>query len=118
MYVTYTRHTVADYQRWKDAFDVNARLFPECGAFGTLVIQANDKPTDIVIINTWPSKKEWDDFCAAHKDPKNAKTLKTKEDGGVLGEPEWYGGMAVVAENYPPKPSEHDHGHDECGCCC
>ena len=61
-------------------------------ALSTLIVQVNGDPTDIVIINTWPSKKHWDDFGAMHARPEYKGKLSTPQDGGVIGEPEFWGG--------------------------
>ena len=78
---------------WRKAFDHNAKmLFAKCGCLGTMIVQVDGDPTDIVIINTWPSKKHWDDFGASHALPEYKGKLKTPEDGGVIGEVIFWGG--------------------------
>ena len=96
MYLTYVRHKIKDYVQWKKAFDHNANLlFKKHGMINTFVVRANDDPTDIIIINTWPSKQHWDDFGAEHEKPENKGKFKTPEDGGVVGEVEFVGGSVV-----------------------
>jgi hypothetical protein len=93
MYLTCVRHRVKDYFQWKKAFDHNAdMLFEKFGALSTQIVKVNGDPTDIAVINTWPDKKNWDDFGASHDLPEYKGKLKTKEDGGVIGEPEFWGG--------------------------
>ena len=85
MHLTCVRHRVKDYAVWKKAFDQNASLlFEKCGCLSTHIVQVNGDPLDIVIINTWPSKKNWDDFGVMHDLPEHKGKLKTPEDGGVI----------------------------------
>ena len=88
MYLTHVRHTVQDYARWRAAFDSNAPLLRECGALSTHIVVVNGNPTDIAVINTWPSEKEWRDFL-------KADAVSLREVGGVVGEPQWYGGEVL-----------------------
>lgn len=94
MYLTCVRHRVKDYAVWRKAFDHNAdMLFKKFGCINTTIVKVNGDPLDIAILNTWPAKKNWDDFGAAHELPEYKGKLKTKEDGGVVGEPEFWGGQ-------------------------
>ena len=96
MYLTHVRHRVKDYATWRKAFDHNANmLFQKYNSLSTLIVQVNGDPTDIVIINTWPSKKHWEDFIAAHKFQSKDNMVKAREKGGVIGEPEWFGGEVI-----------------------
>jgi quinol monooxygenase YgiN len=96
MYLTCVRHRVKEYEMWRKAFDHNANmLFATFGCLGTQIVQVNGDPTDIAIINTWPSKKNWDDFSAAHALPEYQGKLMTPEDGGVIGEPTFFGGEVI-----------------------
>lgn len=96
MYLTYVCHRVKDYTQWRKAFDHNASmLFAKYGCLSTSIVQVNGDPHDIAIINTWPSKKHWDDFGAAHELPEYKGKLKTPEDGGVIGKIEFCGGEVV-----------------------
>jgi quinol monooxygenase YgiN len=70
-------------------------LFAKYGCLGTQIVQANGDPLDIVIINTWPDKKSWDDFGAAHALPEYKGKLMTPEDGGVIGGPSFFGGEVL-----------------------
>lgn len=93
MYLTHVRHRVKDFDTWKKAFDHNANLmFKKFSCIDTYIVKVNGDDTDIVIINTWPNKKNWDDFGAAHELPEFKGKAMTPEDGGVIGDVEWYGG--------------------------
>jgi len=93
MYLTCVRHRVEDYEKWKEAFDHNAdMLFGKFGVLDTKIVRVGGDPLDIAIINVWPSQKHWEDFGAAYELPEYKGKLKTKEDGGVIGEPQWWGG--------------------------
>lgn len=98
MYLTYVRHRVQDYDRWRKGFDQNAALmFGKFGVLSTTIVKVNGDPTDIAIINTWPSKKHWDDFGAAHESPEYKGKAATPESAGVIGEVEFCGGEAEAA---------------------
>lgn len=93
MYLTCVRHKVKDFQQWKNAFDINAELlFEKNGVLSTTIVQVDGNPLDIAIINTWKSKKHWDDFGAAHDAPEMKGKVKTPEEGGVVGEITFFGG--------------------------
>jgi hypothetical protein len=70
-------------------------LFARYEAQSTQIVQVNGDPTDIVIINMWPSKKNWDDFGASHELPEYKGKLKTPEDGTVYGEITFWAGEVV-----------------------
>lgn len=81
MYLTCVRHRVKDYDVWRKAFDHNAAmLFEKCAVLSTSIVQVDGDPHGIAIINTWPSKKHWDDFGAAHALPECKGKLKTSEE--------------------------------------
>lgn len=96
MYVTCVRHRVKDFAHWKKAFDHNAELlFERFGVLSTSIVQIGGDPTDVAVINTWPSQKHWDDFVTGHAEPEYAGKLKGPKDGGVVGEVEFWGGEVV-----------------------
>lgn len=95
MYLTHTRHRIKDYALWRAAFDANVPMLEKAGVLGTWIIQVNDDPLDIVVLNTWPDRRNWDDFIAMHKftSPDDAK--KAREKGGVVGDPIFWGGEVM-----------------------
>jgi hypothetical protein len=96
MYITCVRHRVRDYAVWRKAFDHNADLlFKKAGAISTTIVQVDGDPHDVVVINTWPSKKQWDYFGILHDSPEYKGKLKTPQDGGVVGEIQFYGGEVL-----------------------
>ena len=95
MYFTYTRHTVKEYDVWRKAFDDNAEMLKANGVVSTTIVQVNDNPRDIAVLNTWPAKKNWEDFIAAHAFKSTEDAVKAREKAGVIGQPEWYGGEVV-----------------------
>lgn len=96
MYLTCVRHRVKDYAQWRSAFDINAAiLFERAGVLGTSVVQIGGDATDIAIINTWPSKKHWDDFGVMHAASSLKDAVKTPEEGGVIGEIQFWGGEVM-----------------------
>jgi heme-degrading monooxygenase HmoA len=95
MYLTHVHHRVEDYDRWKKAFDSNAPLLDEAGALDTHIVQVNGDPCDVVIINTWPSKQNWDDFLALDADRHKNDQVDLRKTGGVIGEPQFYGGEVM-----------------------
>ncbi|HLD07987.1 MAG TPA: hypothetical protein VJB60_02895 [Candidatus Peribacterales bacterium] len=95
MYLTYTRHRVQDYEHWRKAFDANVPMLENAGVIGTWVVQINDDPTDIAVINTWPGKENWDNFIASHKFKNKDEMVQAQEKAGVIGEPEWWVGEVV-----------------------
>ncbi len=99
MYLTHVRHTVKDYDSWRKAFDENAPMLEKAGALSTTIVQIGGNPNDIAVINTWPSSKHWDDFIAMHGKDTNTTLEDSKKKGGLIGEPQWYGGEVMESES-------------------
>ena len=95
MFLTYVRHRVKDYAIWRKAFDANAPMLEKNGVLGTWIVQKQDDPNDVMVINTWPGAKNWDDFIASHKFTGATDIKKHQEKGGVIGEPEFVSGNVV-----------------------
>ncbi len=96
MYLTHVRHTVKDYAVWRKAFDANALMLQKAGVLSTIIAQVGGDPNDVVVINTWPSRKNWDDFIAMHGEDTNATMEDSKKKGGLVGEPQWYGAEVIA----------------------
>jgi hypothetical protein len=92
MYLTHVRHRVKDYAAWRKAFDANTPMLKKAGVLDTWIIPVDGDDTDIVVINTWPAKKNWDDFMALHEFEGENDIKKKMEDGGVIGQPQFWGG--------------------------
>ncbi|MBP9750657.1 MAG: hypothetical protein KBC95_02295 [Candidatus Peribacteraceae bacterium] len=72
-----------------------ALLFARAGCLGTHIVEVDGDPTDVAVINLWPSEKEWNDFGALHGSPEFKDKVKSKEDGGMLGEPTFWAGTVA-----------------------
>ncbi len=97
MYLTCVSHKVHDYARFKEAFDINAALlFERAQCQGTYIVQINGDPTDLAIINLWPSEQHWKDFLTLHGSPEFAGKVKNSTDATAIGEATFWGG--TVAE--------------------
>lgn len=81
-----------DYAVWRRAFDSRAPLLEAAGVLGTWIVRADNDPNDILIINTWPSKENWDAFIESHHFKGKDDIKRAQEKGGVIGEPEFVGG--------------------------
>ncbi len=95
MYLTSVRHRVKDFAIWKKAFDANVPMLEKNGVLGTWIVQKDDDPLDVTIINTWPARKNWDDFIASHNFTGPEDIKRHQEKGGAIGEPEFVGGEVV-----------------------
>jgi hypothetical protein len=95
MYLTHVHHTVKDYAQWRKAFDDNTPMLTKAGVLGTWIIQKDGDPNDVVVINTWPARKNWNDFQAMHEFKSPQDVQKMLDKGGVIGMPEFYGGTVI-----------------------
>jgi ribosomal silencing factor RsfS len=91
MYLTYTRHKVKEYDRWKEAFDENSPML-SANNVSWEIAQINGDSTDIAVICRCESKKEWDAFAEAVQTKMNETGTDGREKGGVIGDPEWWAG--------------------------
>ena len=95
MFLTSVRHTVKDYAVWRKAFDEKVPLLERAGVLSTCITQIEGNPNDVLIVNTWPARENWDAFIASHnfKGPEDAASAQAS--AGVIGEPEFLSGEVV-----------------------
>lgn len=89
MFLTYVRHKVMDFAQWRNVFDANIPMLRSSGVIDTWITKINDDGTDVAIVTTWPSRKNWDAFIAAHNFNGKDDFRKAQEKAGVIGEPEF-----------------------------
>ena len=76
------RHKVADYNRWKDAFDSHLTSRKRAGETGSHVFHSVDDPHDIIVLLDWQTIEEARKFMTS-EDLKQRMT-----DSGVQGNAE------------------------------
>lgn len=76
------RHKVADYGRWKQAFDSHLTNRKRAGETGSHVFHSVEDPHDIVVLLDWQTIEEARKFM-------NSDDLRQRmKDAGVQGTPE------------------------------
>ncbi|HZP25374.1 MAG TPA: hypothetical protein VFB04_18175 [Terriglobales bacterium] len=76
------RHKVADYGRWKEAFDSHLTNRKRAGEAGCQVFHSVEDPHDLVVLLDWPTIDEARKFM-------NSDDLRQRmKDAGVQGTPE------------------------------
>ena len=78
----FVRHTVADYDTWRQVYDSAGEMQEAAGVRGKGVFQSVDDPTDITV---W---HDFDDLAAAEAFAGAADVRETMVASGVRGEPE------------------------------
>jgi quinol monooxygenase YgiN len=76
------RHKVADYSRWKDAFDAHLSTRKAAGETDYRVLQSVDDPREVTLFLDWDSLERARRF-AGSEDLKQAM-----QKAGVLGDPD------------------------------
>jgi len=76
------RHTVADYPKWKRAFDGHGRARKSGGSKGGQLFRSATKPRDVFIL------LRWNDLRRAKKFAKSADLRKAMKAAGVRGKPD------------------------------
>jgi quinol monooxygenase YgiN len=76
------RHQVADYSRWKEAFDAHLVTRKAAGETGYHVMLSVDNPREVTLFSDWDSLEHARVF-AGSEDLKQAM-----QAAGVVGEPE------------------------------
>lgn len=76
------RHQVADYNKWKQAFDAHLNHRMASGETGSRVLQSVDDPRDVTLVLDWQSVESARRFMASDE------LRTTMKEAGVLGEPE------------------------------
>jgi heme-degrading monooxygenase HmoA len=76
------RHTVADYGRWKEAFDAHLSSRKRAGETGCRVFHNMEDPHEILVLLDWQTAEEARKFV-------NSDDLRQRmRDAGVQGNPE------------------------------
>ena len=76
------RHKVADYGRWKEAFDAHLGKRRAGGELGHRLLLSVDDPRDVTLV------MDWDSLERARKFATSDDLKQTMQTAGVVGEPE------------------------------
>lgn len=76
------RHKVADYGRWKEAFDAHLNARKAGGEMGHRLLLSVDDPCDVTVV------LDWDGLDRARRFASSDELKQTMQKAGVLGEPE------------------------------
>jgi hypothetical protein len=76
------RHKVADYSRWKEAFDAHLGARKAGGEIGHRLLLSVDDPRDVTIV------LDWDGLDRARQFAGSEDLKQTMQKAGVVGEPE------------------------------
>jgi len=76
------RHKVADYPKWKEAFDSHLSVRKRAGEMGFHLYHNADDPREIFILLDWQSAEEARKFMASDE------LRNTMAKAGVVGTPE------------------------------
>ena len=77
----YVRHTVADFKKWKTAFEEHDSFRKQMGSTSSKVYQGAPNPNEVLVITEWKSKAD------AEKFGNSANLKETMERAGVISEP-------------------------------
>jgi len=76
------RHKVADYSRWKEAFDAHLNTRRHAGETDFRLFQSVDDPREVVLISDWDSLEQ------ARKFMSSDDLKKKMQEAGVVGAPD------------------------------
>ncbi|HVO78927.1 MAG TPA: cyclase [Candidatus Bathyarchaeia archaeon] len=76
------RHKVADYSRWKEAFDATLSMRKAGGEVGHRLLLSVDDPRDVTIV------MDWDNLERARRFASSDELKQAMQKAGVVGEPE------------------------------
>jgi quinol monooxygenase YgiN len=82
MVTNYVRHQVADFKKWRLAFDQHAATRKEFGCKKSEVFTNVDSPNDVLVVLKWESKEHAAKFDAS------SNLKETMERAGVISKPE------------------------------
>ena len=74
------RHKVADYTRWKEAFDNHLGTRKAAGEVGNRVLQSVDDPREVTIL------MDWDSLDSARKFAGSDALKQAMRQAGVVGD--------------------------------
>lgn len=76
------RHKVADYTKWKQAFDAYLNRRMGAGETGFRVFQSIDDPRDVTVVT------DWENLDSARRFMKSDDLRSTMKNAGVVGDPD------------------------------
>ena len=76
------RHKVADYPRWKEAFDGHLSTRKAAGEVGSRILLSVDDPREVTIV------LDWDSLERARKFATSDDLKQTMQKAGVIGDPD------------------------------
>lgn len=76
------RHKVADYGRWKEAFDGHLNARKAAGEVGHRVLLSVDDPREVTIL------LDWDSLERARRFAGSDDLKQTMKNSGVVGDPD------------------------------
>ena len=76
------RHKVADYGRWKEAFDAHLNTRKANGEIAFRLLLSVEDPRDVTIV------MDWDGLERARRFAGSDDLKQTMQNAGVVGEPE------------------------------
>ncbi len=76
------RHKVADYGRWKEAFDAHLNTRKAGGEIAARLLLSVEDPRDVTLV------MDWDGLDRARKFAASDELKQTMQKAGVIGEPE------------------------------
>ncbi len=76
------RHKVADFNKWKQAFDAHLNQRMGAGENGCRIFHAVDDPRDLTLLSDWESVE------SARRFMTSADLRSAMQNAGVIGEPE------------------------------
>ncbi len=89
MTTLFVRHQVADYAKWRKAYDTFAPTQQRLGVKAQAVYRAADNPNDVTVTHEFAALEAAQQF-AASDDLRNAMS-----DAGIVGEPTiWFASKA------------------------
>jgi len=88
------QHRVRDYEAWKSVFDEHRAVRTRHGATGHELYRGLEDPSEITVVNHFPSKEQAEAFAA---DPSLKEAM---ERGGVVSEPRLTWAAEAEAADY------------------
>ena len=92
------RHKVADYGRWKEAFDAHLGSRKAAGELGHRVLVSVDEPRDVTIV------LDWDGLDSARRFANSDDLKQAMQKSGVVGDAE----VRFVEDAYTVRRSAAD----------
>lgn len=80
----FVRHKIADYDKWKKAFDDHAEVREDAGSEGGKLFRNSDDPNEVMIFF------EWKDLESAKKFAQSPNLKEVMQEAGVMDKPDIY----------------------------